>query len=92
MQVRLITETVPELGRVLGSLTWYSDTYSLNGRMWSEQRSLGILSYGVSGNNSLKSSHTVTLLDPTTSWTRLGLALETNHLGSFPYNFQVLML
>ncbi|XP_042239917.1 uncharacterized protein LOC121878026 [Homarus americanus] len=86
--IRLITETVPELGRVHGILTRSVDTYSLNGRMWSGQRAVGVESYGVARNDSLKSSHLLTLVDPSFPWARLKLALDTDHIGTFPDNFQ----
>lgn len=89
LQIRLITESVPELGRVHGSLTKSEDTYSLNGRMWSGQRSVGVMSYGVARNDSLKSSHSVVLVDPIMPRGMLEVAMQTDHVGSFPYNFQV---
>nr|XP_053643616.1 uncharacterized protein LOC128696388 isoform X1 [Cherax quadricarinatus] len=86
--IKVITETMPELGRILGKLTRSVDAYTFNGRMWSEQQAVGIVSYGMARNNSLKSSHLLTVVDPTTSWGRLQLVIETDHLGSFPDNFQ----
>ena len=84
-------EELREVGGTQGSLTWTADTYSLNGRGWLTrgQRSLGILSFGTAKNQTLKGSHIVSVVDPGQTWGRLMLALETEHLGTFPHSFQV---
>ncbi|XP_066983189.1 uncharacterized protein [Macrobrachium rosenbergii] len=86
--IRLIRENDPEMGRIHGSLTRSAGIYSLNGRVWSGMRSFGVVSYGMARNDSLKSSHSVVLVDPSTPWTRVEVLVSADHLGSFPYNFQ----
>nr|XP_045591909.1 uncharacterized protein LOC123753944 [Procambarus clarkii] len=86
--VTLATETLPELARLHGKLSLALDTYTLAGRMWVGQRAVGVMSYAVHRNSSLKTSHLVTLVDPSSSWGSLQLALEADHLGTFPNNFQ----
>lgn len=88
-QIRLITEAVPEMGRIHGSLTRSSETYSLNGRVWSGAQSLAVVSYGVANNDTIKSSHTVTVVAPALPWSRAELMVEADHLGTLPLNFQV---
>lgn len=88
-QIRLITEAVPELGRIHGSLTSSPETYSLNGRVWSGAQSLAVVSYGVANNETVKSSHTVTVVTPKLPWSRAELMVEADHLGTLPFNFQV---
>ncbi|XP_042870241.1 uncharacterized protein LOC122252054 isoform X2 [Penaeus japonicus] len=91
VDVRLITEAVPELGRIHGSLTRSSETYSLNGRVWSGAKSFAMVSYGVANNDTIKSSHTITVVDPALPWSRVELMLEADHLGILPFNFQTLV-
>ncbi|XP_063886091.1 uncharacterized protein LOC135114231 isoform X2 [Scylla paramamosain] len=79
-----------EVGGTQGSLSWTANMYSLNGRTWltQGQRSIGLVSFGAAKNQSLKSSHILSLMDPGQAWGRLVLGLETEHLGSFPHSFQ----
>ncbi|KAK7071870.1 hypothetical protein SK128_018546, partial [Halocaridina rubra] len=86
--IRLISENEPELGRIHGSLTRSFGEYSLNGRMWSGQRSIGVVSYGMSRNESIKTSQSAVIIDPTTTWRRLEVITNSDHLGTFPFNFQ----
>lgn len=80
-----------EVGGTQGSLTWTSNTYSFSGRTWltQGQRSIGLVSYGAVNNQTLKSSHMMSVVDPTQMWGRLVLALENEHLGVFPHSFKV---
>ncbi|XP_047496155.1 uncharacterized protein LOC125043864 isoform X2 [Penaeus chinensis] len=91
VDIRLITEAVPELGRIHGSLTRSSETYSLNGRVWSGAQSLAVVSYGVANNETVKSSHTVTVVAPALPWSRAELMVEADHLGTLPFNFQTVV-
>ncbi|XP_069992141.1 uncharacterized protein [Penaeus vannamei] len=91
VDIRLITEAVPEMGRIHGSLTRSSETYSLNGRVWSGAQSLAVVSYGVANNDTIKSSHTVTVVAPALPWSRAELMVEADHLGTLPLNFQTLV-
>lgn len=79
-----------EVGGTQGSLTWASNTYSFSGRTWltQGQRSIGLVSYGAANNQTLKSSHMMSVVDPTQGWGRLVLALENEHLGVFPHSFK----
>ncbi|XP_045111567.1 uncharacterized protein LOC123504800 isoform X2 [Portunus trituberculatus] len=79
-----------EVGGTQGSLSWTANMYSLKGRTWltQGQRSIGLVSFGAAKNQSLKSSHILSVMDPGQAWGRLVLGLETEHLGSFPHSFQ----
>lgn len=80
-----------EVGGTQGSLTWAANMYSLNWRAWltQGQRSVGLVSFGGANNQTLKSSHILSVVDPGQVWGRLVLALENEHLGVFPHSFQV---
>lgn len=80
-----------EVGGTQGSLTWAANMYSLNWRTWltQGQRSVGLVSFGGANNQTLKSSHILSVVDPGQVWGRLVLALENEHLGVFPHSFQV---
>lgn len=89
LQIRLVTETFPELGRFNAKLTHNLDAYTLSTRIWSGPISLAVKSYGLHREKSSKGSITLTAVDPSSSWQNFVAHAEVDHLGKFPYNFEV---
>ncbi|KAB7506300.1 hypothetical protein Anas_04575, partial [Armadillidium nasatum] len=88
LEIRLVTEFFPEFGRLNAKLTNNEDEFSLSTRVWSGPKSLSLESYGILREESLKSSVSVTLINPTTSWQIIEAGLKADHLGELPFNFE----
>ncbi|CAL4097468.1 unnamed protein product [Meganyctiphanes norvegica] len=91
LEVRLVTEGNPELGRLNAALMNSPESYTFTSRLLLDRHSLAIVSYGMAQNDSTKSSHTLNLIDPKSTWQRLTISIDTDTLGSIktdPINFQ----
>ncbi|XP_076041015.1 uncharacterized protein LOC143025360 isoform X2 [Oratosquilla oratoria] len=89
LDVRLVTTTFPELGRLHMAYVVVPDlSYSVHGKVSSGRHSFSIVSYGITSPDSMKSSSSVKIKSPTSSWQEAEVILEMDLIGTFPELFQ----